>query len=273
MMQKLEAPLATRMIYQVSVGKPSKLYEHCIESVANYCKKYDIDHIVLTQPKLRIKPDIFTSNRSEEEESYMKHLGYLPIYEKENAFEYLNYYDQIAIIDADIYIRPDAPNIFEDFGTEQAFGAVCEREMGIQDWYKDKIINYSRMQYNPLHSNKLNFQPNSLGFEFFNMGLILLNSELFKPYLKGQSPHDFLMRMEFKDFIDGQGAWKWSTDQTLLNYFLKKYNIPTKHMDGKWNGLYSAVNNLKDCHFVHFFLKDKLLNAGENVNELMKQIV
>jgi hypothetical protein len=50
----------------------------------------------------------------------MKYGGYLPIYEKENAFDYLDDYDQIAIIDADIYIRPDAPNIFEDFGTEQA---------------------------------------------------------------------------------------------------------------------------------------------------------
>ena len=29
-----------RMIYQVAVGKQSNLYEHCIKSVANYCKKY-----------------------------------------------------------------------------------------------------------------------------------------------------------------------------------------------------------------------------------------
>ena len=64
-----------RMIFQVSVGKPSKLYEHCIESVAQYCEKYDIEHIVLTQPKLRIKPDIFSTNRSEE--SYMKYGGCL----------------------------------------------------------------------------------------------------------------------------------------------------------------------------------------------------
>ena len=103
--------------------------------------------------------------------------------------------------------------------------------------------------------------------------MMLLNSKQFKPYLKGQNPHDFLMRMEFKDFVDGVGAYKWSTDQTLLNYFLKKYKIPTKHMDCKWNGLYSAVNNIKDCHFVHFFLKDKLPNGGENVEELMKDII
>jgi len=261
-----------RLIYQVSVGKPSKLYEHCIDSVAKYCAKYDIEHIVLTQPKLRIKPDIFTSGRSEE--SYMKYGGYLPIFEKENAFEYLDDYDQIAIVDADIYIRADADNIFSDFGTDFAFGAVAEREMDIQQWYEGKIQNYSAMQYRHLHgSGQGDFKPTNLGYEFFNMGLILLNSKLFKPYLKGQDPHTFLNRMEFKDFVDGIGAYKWSTDQTLLNYFLKKYKIPTKHMDGKWNGLFGAVNNVKDCHFVHFFLKDKLPDSGENVEELMKQIV
>lgn len=271
MMRTLEEQLTTRMIFQVSVGKPSQLYEHCIESVAHYCAKYNIEHIVLTQPKLRIKPDIFSSGRSEE--SYMKYGGYLPIYEKENAFNYLDDYDQIAIVDADIYIRPDAPNIFEDFGTEHAFGAVCEREMDIHPWYVNKIINYSRMQYETLHHHsQIDFKPDRYGYEFFNMGLILLNSKLFKPYLKGQDPHSFLNRMEFKNFVDGVGAYKWSTDQTLLNYFLKKYNIPTKHMSGLWNGLYSAVDNITECHFVHFFLKDKLPSNGENVKELMENI-
>tara|TARA_A200000159_G_scaffold1951_2_gene2187 strand:+ start:6504 stop:7118 length:615 start_codon:yes stop_codon:yes gene_type:complete len=204
----------------------------------------------------------------------MKYGGYLPIYEKENAFDYLDRYDQVAIIDADIYIRSDAPDIFSDFGTEHAFGAVAEREMDIESWYGNKIINYSMMQYELLHHHKgIDFKPNRYGYEFFNMGLILLNSELFKPYLKGQNPHDFLMRMEFKDFVDGQGAWKWSTDQTLLNYFVKKYKIPVKHMDGKWNGLFGAVKNINNCEFVHFFLKDKLPEKGENVEELMNQIL
>ena len=35
-----------RMIYQVAVGKQSNLYQHCIQSVKDYCKKYDITHIV-----------------------------------------------------------------------------------------------------------------------------------------------------------------------------------------------------------------------------------
>ena len=55
-----------RMIFQVAVGPQSKLYEHCIESVKNYCAKHDITHHVLTAPQLWIKPDPFNSGRSEE---------------------------------------------------------------------------------------------------------------------------------------------------------------------------------------------------------------
>ena len=260
-----------RMIFQVAVGPQSKLYEHCIESVKNYCEKHDITHHVLTQPKLRIKPDVFATNRSKE--SYEKYGGYLPIYEKENAFEYIDDFDQIAIIDADIYIRPNARNIFDQMNCKCAFGAVCEREMDIQDWYEKKIINYSYMQYERLHDfSGINFDPNELGFEFCNMGMILLNCEKFKPYLQGQTPKEFLMRSEFKDFVDGVGTWKWSTDQTLLNFFIKKYRVPLQKMHWKWNGLFTANNKIDECHFIHFFLKDKLPNKGENVEELMNAI-
>jgi|TARA_R110001632_G_scaffold231008_1_gene369019 lipopolysaccharide biosynthesis glycosyltransferase len=223
--------------------------------------------MVQQTPMLNIRPDPFMSNRSED--SWKKHGGFLPIYEKENAFSFLSEYDQIAIVDADILIREDAPNIFEDFGTDKPFGAVCEREMNINDQYVQKIRNYSTMQYNMLHSKKTDFKPNDKGFEFFNMGLILLNSKLFRPYLNGQTPSEFITRYEFMDFVNGKGPWKWSTDQTLLNYFLKKYKIPTSHLDQKWNGLFTANKDISKCHFVHFFLKDLLPAKGENVEELM----
>ena len=219
---------------------------------------------------MMIRPDPFFSNRSTE--SYMKYGGYLPVYEKENAFDMMDGYDRLLIVDADIYIREDAPNILEDFGDDCAFGSVAEREMDITDTYALKIRNYSAMQYNNLHSEKLDFKPNQLGFEYFNMGMIVINVEKFKPFLKGQTGKQFIQRSEFKEFVDGMGNWKWSTDQTLLNFFLKKYKVPTKHLSGRWNGLYSAVNNIKECHFVHFFLKSKLPNNGENVEELMESI-
>lgn len=259
-----------RLIYQVCLGgqAKSKLYEKCIESVASYCEKYHIEHRVQREPILRIKPDIFMTNRSNE--SYTKHGGFLPIYEKENAFDLLDSFDQVAIIDADVFIRPDAGNVFEEFGFDAPFGAVVERQMPINQEYKHKITNYSRMQYAALQD--VDWKWNNLGAEFCNMGVMFINSEQFKPYLNGQTAKQFLERYEFKRFIDGEGAWKWSTDQTLLNWWVKKTNMPVKHMNWRWNGLFTANTQIDKCDFVHFFLKDKLPNKGENVEELMKLI-
>lgn len=258
-----------RLIYQVYVGKRSNLYDHCVASVKNYCRDHGIGHVVQKNPILRIKPDVFATNRSKE--SYEKHGGFLPIYEKENAFSYFKDYDQICIIDSDIWIRPGAPNIFEDVEPDSHFAGVVESSAPILPWYKQKILQYSRMQYGSL---KMDWEANPVtGFPFMNMGLMMMNKS-FAQYLKGQTPEQFIRRPEFKMFVDGMQAWKWSTDQTLLNYWIRKEKMTIQNLDWKWNALFTAIDNnkIKEAHFVHFFLKDKLPNKGENVNELMKMV-
>ena len=255
-----------RLIYQVYVGKKSKLYDHCIASVSEYCKRHGIDHIVQKTPILFIRPDPFMSNRSAECQSRPLPL---PIFEKENAFTYLKSYDQVAIIDSDIWIRPDAPNIFDDFGTEHDFGGVVERDMPITPQYAGKIQNYSRMQYSSIRN--VDWKWNDRGGEFMNMGVMLMNKSIEK-YLNGETPKQFLSRPRFKPFIDGVGNWKWSTDQTLLNTWIREEKMKIKNMDWKWNGLFTANTKIKECHFVHFFLKDKLPEQGENVEKLMEAV-
>lgn len=258
-----------QLIYQVYVGKRSRLYDWCTKSVKEYAERIGADYICQTQPLLRIKPDIFTTNRSVE--SYEKHGGFLPIYEKENAFAHFDKYDQIAIIDADIYIRDTAPDIFFELEAEYDFGAVVEASMPMTPEYRAKILNYSAMQYSSL---KIDWEFNDqTGFPFMNMGLMVLNKNNFAKYLNGQTPYDFIMRQEFKMFIDGLGPWKWSTDQTLLNYWVRKEQMNIKKMDWKWNALYLACTRIKEAHFVHFFLKDKLPNRGENIEQLRKDIL
>ena len=149
------------------------------------------------------------------------------------------------------------------------FAAVVEREMPINETYKAKIVNYSRMQYDSIKT--VDWKWNNLGAEFMNMGVMIVNKSIL-PYLKGQTPTEFLRRPRFKDFIDGQGAWKWSTDQTLLNTWIREEKMNIKHLDWKWNGLYTANTKIKECNFVHFFLKDLLPNRGENVKELMETV-
>ena len=70
-----------RLIYQVYVGKRSKLYDHCTNSVKEYCRKYGIGHVVQKSPILRIKPDVFATNRSKE--SHTKNTaGFFPFMRK-----------------------------------------------------------------------------------------------------------------------------------------------------------------------------------------------
>ena len=219
---------------------------------------------------MMIKPDVFATNRSKE--SYEKYGGFLPIYEKENAFDYFDRYDQICIIDADIWVRPEVPNIFDEldnFNGTTEFGGVVERMAPILPWYKQKLAGYTKMQYYNLKD--VDWWWNEAGALFYNMGLMLMDKKITK-YLKGQTGKQFIQRPEFKDFVDGQGAWKWSTDQTLLNYWIKKEKMIQKYLDWKWNALYTAIPNdkIKEAYFVHFFLKDKLPNGGENVEELME---
>lgn len=257
-----------QLIYQVYVGKRSLLYDWCTESVKNYAERIGADYICQRQPLLRIKPDIFSTNRSKE--SYEKHGGFLPIYEKENAFAHFDNYDQIAIIDADIYIRDSAPSIFDELEPAYDFGACVEARMPMTGAYRQKILNYSMMQYGNLNLPWA-FDEHT-GFPFMNMGMMVLNKSITK-YLKGQTPKQFIERTEFKPFVDGLGAWKWSTDQTLLNYWVRKEQMNIKAIDWKWNGLYTACTKIQECHFVHFFLKDKLPNRGESIEQLKKDIL
>ena len=255
-----------RLIYQVYVGKRSKLYDHCTQSVKAYAERIGADYQVQRMPILMIAPDPFTTGRSPEAVS---RLGYLPIYEKENAFTYLKTYDQVAIIDSDVFIRESAPNVFDELPEGFDFGGVVEREMPITPQYKAKIVNYSKMQYSSIRN--VDWKWNDGGGEFINMGVMILNKSISK-YLNGETPLQFLRRPRFKPFVDGVGPWKWSTDQTLLNTWIREEKMKVKNMDWRWNGLYSANTKIKDCHFVHFFLKDKLPERGENVEELMKNV-
>ena len=143
--------------------------------------------------------------------------------------------------------------------------------MPINGAYAMKIKNYSHMQYTPLQD--VDWDWRDWGAKFYNMGMMVMNKSITR-HFKGQTAKQFIERPEFKRFVDGEGAWKWSTDQTLLNWWVKKEKVKVLDMDWKWNALYSAVKDdrIPEAHFVHFFLKDKLPQQGENVEALMEKI-
>jgi len=246
------------LIYQVAVGEVPGYYQCCIDSVARYAARIGAEHIVQRQPILKIAP--LMSQRSEN----ALRLGYLPIYEKENAFSYLDDY-RVLILDADVYVRDSAPDIFAQ--SDADFAGVVEREMPLTAQYFNKIRKYSEGQYRPLTDVEWNWNEN--GAEFFNMGVMLLGEGIGK-YLEGQTPEEFIRRPEFARFVNGEGHFRWSTDQTLLNYWVKTSGMEVEHLSWHWNALYGAVD-VQDAFFVHFFLSAKMPRQGAEIPEIVHQ--
>lgn len=246
-----------RAVYQVAVGERTPLYNKCIGSVQKYCIRHRIEHIVQTTPILKIRPK--NSHRSKEA---VERLGYLPIYEKENAFSLLDEYDYVAIVDSDILVVDDSRDIFD--GISSPLSACVERDMPFTDQYFNKVRGYGQSQYQPLKD--VNWHWNNNMAHYYNMGLMVMHKDL-RDYLNGDTPEEFIRRPEFERFVNGEGAWRWSTDQTLLNYWVKKEKIPVYELPWTWNCLFGAVRDdqIKKARFVHFFLSDNLPNKGEDL--------
>ena len=257
-----------KLIFQVKVGpNPPAFYDTCIDSVKLYCKRHNIDHKVITEPELRIVP--VKSCRSKEA---IARLGYLPIYEKEVAFKYLDDYDAICIVDSDIYIRENAPDIFEQLDDDTVFAGVLEKDMPLTQQYIKKIKAYSTGQYGSLSNVNWNKSP-AHGYDFYNMGLMLFSNKI-KKYLNGETPLEFIRRPEFERFVNGEGNWKWSTDQTLLNYWVRESGMELKNLDWKWNALFKGVKDevLPESYFLHFFLSGNLPQKGKEIPAIVKDL-
>jgi len=232
------------LIFQVAVGEVPPFYHQCINSVARYAERIGADHMVIREPVLRIAP--LASCRSEN----ALRLGYLPIYEKEGSYAFLESYSRICVIDADIFVRKSAPNIFDELG-DYDFAAVVERELPSVPDYAEKVRKHSQGQFSTL--TDVDWKWNGKGAHYYNMGMMLFGNN-FKDYLNGQTPTEFLRRPEFARFVNGESHWKWSTDQSLLNWWVKKSGMRTRDLDWRWNGMYKAVKDHDAAHFVHFFL-------------------
>ena len=258
-----------RLIFQVYVSHRSKLYDVCTASVKEYAASIGVDYYCQTAPILKVKPDLFQSNRSRS--SWEKYGGYIPIFEKENFIDHFKDYDQICIVDGDIWIRPDSPNVFEQFDSNYDMAAVYETETPTDSAYTQRVKNYANEQLAPMP------QFNWEGNQFFNSGMLIYDNNI-KPKIKQKTAREFIDRLDFQDFINGKGPWKWQGDQIMLNYFTKKEKVNVQHLDYKWNCLYNpnfgGIDRklAREAYFIHFFQAVKLGKYADDVKGLIKLV-
>ncbi len=254
----------TRLIYQVAIGEYWDKFQCCIDSVRSYASRCEADHMVQTEPTLRIG----TTGPGRSVQALSR--GYLPIFEKENALAHLDRYDEVLVLDADVYVRDCAPVIFDRMQTIALdFAGVPERDIPATTSHQSKVRKYSKGQYETL--TDVDWRWDHRGAHFYNMGVMLLRKSIL-PYLQGQTPLEFIRRPEFERFVNGEGHWKWSTDQTLLNWWVKSSGMLTYDLDWRYNALYSACPQVMDAWFVHFFLSSKMAQGGREIPEIIERL-
>jgi len=194
--------------------KPSPVEEYSSYSFVQYCKKYDVDYIKITKPKLGFKH---------------------PTWERFDLWldgSWWDRYDNIMYVDSDVFALPNARNVFQLYNKVGAFKSPVYAKFRYAIT-KDLI---SIVKNNPLMTD---MSLKEIRKKVIQPGVFILDklsAEKMLPFIE-----------KYKDITDpciDDGMW--------LNDCLIRSKIEIQDMDPRWNVKNNGDKiNLKDIFFWH----------------------
>lgn len=191
----------------------SSLNKYSIHSVSEYCKKYQIDHVVITEPKIKSKH---------------------PVFERFDLIlnnDWWDRYDQILHLDTDIIISPHAINFFAEFDDVDTMKVAVYPKYQKADlaWWKKEINR--KVLYRKL-------DPKECKKRFFQTGVFCLtksSANILRLYIK---------HFRLLDSYD---------DGKILNWAFIKSMVPYKKISNAWNYKLTdqPIPDLKAKYFIH----------------------
>jgi len=191
----IDTNLYTQPNFNNLYASPAEQYSS--HSFQIYCKKYGIDYIKITKPKLGFKH---------------------PTWERFDLWmdrSWWDRYDQILYVDSDVFALPHAPNIFEHYPSLDTFkGAEYEK-------YRKASPNECKQFYKNIDLfNEIAGE--EMSKKFIQPGVFMLNkkcTEDMLPYIS-----------QYKDILDEK-----IDDGMFLNYCIVKSKVACTDMNTKWN--------------------------------------
>jgi len=242
-----------RLLFQVLIGERRPLWEKCVRSAAAYAARIGCVHQVQLEMVLKVMP-----KKSQRSEGAVR-LGGLPNLEKLNGLSYLHEFEQIALIDSDVYITDSAPNIFDCVPTDCDVAGVTERALPISPLYARKLDRYEQMQFAPV---------NGVGLPFLQCGVMVYNRS-FQRFMP-DGPKAFWEQPSLERFINGEGGWRWQSEQCTLSWFLRANSVNVAALPIQFNWLYGALQpgRMHEGWFHHLFLSEHL--KGDDPAEMIR---
>lgn len=187
-------------------GAGRRIWDICLPTIERYAAKVGADFRIHSTEDRKFDGTSF----------FMQKLG---------QWDYLQEYDRLLCLDADIMVVPDAPDIFEVFNEP---GTFC----GMDASYTDRahILKPYADKYGialPVGS----YPPNP---RQINGGVWLLD-------------RDCDLRYDLADYIPCKGY-----EENFVNYMLAKNNVKVRDTGVKWNKICcDTTTPRRECFFIH----------------------
>lgn len=208
-------------IVTVSTPEISDLIRVTSKYMEIYCKKVGADFIHLTPENTD-----FTK---------YKHPKYYVM-----AITEVTGYDRVLWVDADIFIKPTSPNIFEMFKDNSVVYAYDEMELRNSAWKSryDRIISE--------HTAKNSLPKARFGREHWNGGVLLFPGSETKK-LFSMPPWD-ICSQEYS-----YTPYNSVKQQPWRNYLIARSGLKTMNLGRRWNHLPSARSKIsaRNSYFLH----------------------
>lgn len=186
-----------------------------------------------------------------------------PQFEQFRCIKYLKDYDAVLFVDSDILIKPNSPNIVNEYKKNEtaivvntSIGnkllgekdySVVGVNTGVVIWYKNSknIINLPYVSFD----------------NYFDNGVYPLGSFI-------ESRKNFKWWKQLEDFKPFMGKFEsgFHNDDKFLTLLISMYNIPVSHLHSKYNYMFTIGrehNILSDnIYFIHYL---------KNMKSYMKQ--
>ena len=117
-----------KAIFCVAIGRKNRMYELSLKTIQQYAKKTNADFIVHDTPHFNIDWEVAKEFQSSKKSRYAW-------IEKLYAIKLLEKYDRVLLMDADILITPNAPDIFATYPD-------CSKTYVLFDSFYTQDLNY-----------------------------------------------------------------------------------------------------------------------------------
>lgn len=214
-----------KIIFTISVDG-GECFKICTDSQKRYAKRIGVDFLCRHS---------FNSNVME--------LGI----DRDKYFvkELLEIYDKVLYLDADVLIKKDSPDIFEQYQDDNNF--IVFNEVSCNNVEMDIPIQKAADKY------KINWKKTDGHYDWLNAGVMLFS--------KG---HEKIMEYIPEEFFQLEG-YPLLYDMAYMQFKIYKYGIPVTFMDRRFNTMIYFRDDGWFLHFANVHDRNERIKKYENM--------